>query len=150
MIVLRVNGVSRQFHGDPDMPLLWYLRDELGLTGTKFGCGMGLCGSCTVHVHGEAMRGCVTPVAMAEGKDVTTIEGLDPHGNHPVQRAWRIHDVPQCGYCQAGQIMQAAALLKQTPNLSDQEILDGMAGNICRCGTYQRIFAAVRTAVQEG
>jgi isoquinoline 1-oxidoreductase alpha subunit len=150
MIVLRVNGVSRQFHGDPDMPLLWYLRDELGLTGTKFGCGMGLCGSCTVHVQGEAMRGCITPVAMAEGKDVTTIEGLDPHGNHPVQRAWRIHDVPQCGYCQAGQIMQAAALLKQTPNLSDQEILDGMEGNICRCGTYQRIFAAVRTAAREG
>jgi isoquinoline 1-oxidoreductase alpha subunit len=149
MIVLRVNGVNRQFHGDPDMPLLWYLRDELGLTGTKFGCGMGLCGACTVHVHGEAMRGCVTPVAMAEGKDVTTIEGLDPHGNHPVQRAWRIHDVPQCGYCQSGQIMQAAALLKQKPDLSDQEILDGMAGNLCRCGTYQQIFAAVRTAARE-
>jgi isoquinoline 1-oxidoreductase alpha subunit len=150
MIILRVNGVNRQFHGDPNMPLLWYLRDELRLTGTKFGCGMGLCGACTVHVHGEAMRGCITPVALAEGKEVTTIEGLDPHGNHPVQRAWRLHDVPQCGYCQSGQIMQAAALLKQKPNLSDQEILDGMAGNICRCGTYQRIFAAVRTAAREG
>ncbi len=150
MIVLRVNGVSRQFHGDPDMPLLWYLRDELGLTGSKFGCGMGLCGACTVHIQGEAVRGCSTPVSMAEGKEVTTIEGLDPQGNHPVQRAWRTHDVPQCGYCQAGQIMQAAALLQLTPNPSDQQILDGMAGNICRCGTYQRIFAAVRTAAQEG
>jgi len=149
MVKLRVNGVSRQFNGDPNMPLLWYVRDELGLTGSKYGCGTGLCGSCTVHVDGEAMRGCITAIADAEGKDVTTIEGLDAQGNHPVQRAWRAHDVPQCGYCQVGQIMQAAALLKANPDPSDQEIVDGMAGNVCRCGTYQRIFAAVKTAAQE-
>jgi isoquinoline 1-oxidoreductase alpha subunit len=149
MVSLKINGVSRQFNGDPNMSLLWYLRDELGLTGTKFGCGEALCGACTVHVDGKAVRSCVTPVAEAEGKDVTTIEGLDPKGNHPVQRAWRAHDVPQCGYCQSGQIMQAAALLAENPDLSDQEIIDGMAGNICRCGAYQRIFAAVRTAAQE-
>jgi isoquinoline 1-oxidoreductase alpha subunit len=149
MVVLSVNGVSRQFVGDPDMPLLWYLRDELGLTGSKFGCGTGLCGACTVHVDGQAVRGCITPVAEARGKDVTTIEGLDPNGNHPVQRAWRAHNVPQCGYCQSGQIMQAAALLKENADPSDQEIVDAMDGNICRCGTYQRIFAAVRTAARE-
>ena len=149
MVVLTVNGVSRQFVGDPQMPLLWYLRDELGLTGSKFGCGTGLCGTCTVHVDGEAVRGCIIPVAEASGRDVTTIEGLDPNGNHPVQRAWRAHNVPQCGYCQSGQIMQAAALLKENADPSDQEIIDAMEGNICRCGTYQRIFAAVRTAAQE-
>jgi isoquinoline 1-oxidoreductase alpha subunit len=149
MVSLKINGVSRQFNGDPDMSLLWYLRDELGLTGTNFGCGIAECGACTVHVDGKAVRSCVTPVAEAEGKDVTTIEGLDPKGNHPVQRAWRAHDVPQCGYCQSGQIMQAAALLAENPDPSDQEIIDGMAGNICRCGAYQRIFAAVRTAAQE-
>jgi isoquinoline 1-oxidoreductase alpha subunit len=149
MISMKVNGISRQFNGDPEMPLLWYLRDELGLTGSKFGCGSGLCGACTVHVDGDAVRGCITPVAEAEGKAVSTIEGLDPNGNHPVQRAWRAHNVPQCGYCQSGQIMQAAALLKQNPNPSDQEIIAGMDGNICRCGTYQRIFAAIRTAAQE-
>jgi isoquinoline 1-oxidoreductase alpha subunit len=149
MISLKVNGVSRQFNGDPNMPLLWYLRDELGLTGSKYGCGAGLCGACTVHINGQATRGCVTPLAAAEGKNITTIEGLDPRGNHPVQRAWRAVNVPQCGYCQAGQIMQVAALLNQNPDPSDQEIIDAMAGNICRCGTYQRIFAAVRTAAQE-
>ncbi len=149
MVNLKVNGVSRQFHGDPEMPLLWYLRDELGLTGSKFGCGTGLCGACTVHVGGEAVRGCITAVSAAEGQDVTTIEGLDPDGNHPVQRAWRAHNVPQCGYCQSGQIMQAAALLDANPEPSDQDIVDGMEGNICRCGTYQRIFAAVRTAAEE-
>ena len=149
MVNLKVNGVSRQFHGDPEMPLLWYLRDELGLTGSKFGCGTGLCGACTVHVGGEAVRGCITAVSAAEGQDVTTIEGLDPDGNHPVQRAWRAHNVPQCGYCQSGQIMQAAALLDANPDPSDQDIVDGMEGNICRCGTYQRIFAAVRTAAEE-
>lgn len=149
MISLKVNGVSRQFNGDPNMPLLWYLRDELGLTGSKYGCGAGLCGACTVHIDGQATRGCVTPLASAEGKNITTIEGLDPNGNHPVQRAWRAVNVPQCGYCQSGQIMQAAALLDQNPDPSDQEIIDAMAGNICRCGTYQRIFAAVRTAAQE-
>ena len=149
MVSLKVNGVGRQFNGDPNMPLLWYLRDELGLTGSKFGCGSGLCGACTVHLDGEAVRGCVTPVASADGKSVTTIEGLDLKGNHPVQRAWRAHNVPQCGYCQAGQIMQAASLLATNPDPSDQEIVEGMSGNICRCGTYQRIFAAVRTAAQE-
>lgn len=149
MIALKVNGVARQFDGDPQMPLLWYVRDELGLTGSKFGCGAGYCGACTVHVGGKAMRGCITPVATAEGQDVTTIEGLDADGNHPVQRAWRAHNVPQCGYCQSGQIMQAAALLSQNPDPTDQEIIDGMTGNICRCGTYQRIFAAVKTAAKE-
>ena len=149
MISLRVNGISRQYNGDPNMPLLWFVRDELGLTGTKYGCGMALCGACTVHVDGKALRGCVTPVAAAEGKEVTTIEGLDIDGNHPVQRAWRAQNVPQCGYCQSGQIMNAAALLAANPDPTDQEIVDGMAGNICRCGTYQRIFAAVRTAAQE-
>ena len=149
MVSLRVNGISREFFGDPNMPLLWYLRDELGLTGSKFGCGIGQCGACTVHVGDEAMRGCITPVADAAGQDVTTIEGLDANGNHPVQRAWRAQNVPQCGYCQAGQIMQAAALLKDNPDPSDQEIFDGMDGNICRCGTYKRIFAAVRQAAQE-
>ncbi len=149
MVDVTVNGVRRQFNGDPDMPLLWFLRDELGLTGSKFGCGAGLCGACTVHVDGEAVRGCMTPVADAAGKAVTTIEGLDPKGNHPVQRAWRAHNVPQCGYCQSGQIMQAAALLEANPDPSDQDILEAMEGNICRCGTYQRIFAAVRTAAQE-
>ena len=149
MVSVTVNGTSRQFSGDPNMPLLWYVRDELGLTGTKFGCGMALCGACTVHVDGVAVRGCVTPVSYADGKEVTTIEGLDPEGNHPVQRAWRAHNVPQCGYCQSGQIMSAAALLGANPEPSDDEIVAGMAGNICRCGTYQRIFAAVRTAAQE-
>ena len=149
MVSFKVNGVGRQFNGDPQMPLLWYLRDELGLTGSKFGCGMGLCGACTVHVNGEAVRGCITPVASAEGKAITTIEGLDLKGNHPVQRAWRAQNVPQCGYCQSGQIMQAAALLERNPNPSDQDIIDGMSGNICRCGTYKRIFAAVRMAAEE-
>jgi isoquinoline 1-oxidoreductase alpha subunit len=149
MVSVTVNGTSRQFSGDPNMPLLWYVRDDLGLTGTKFGCGMALCGACTVHVDGVAVRGCVTPVSYADGKEVTTIEGLDSEGNHPVQRAWRAHNVPQCGYCQSGQIMSAAALLGANPEPSDDEIIAGMAGNICRCGTYQRIFAAVRTAAQE-
>ncbi len=146
---LTVNGSPQEFGGDPNMPLLWYVRDVLGLTGSKFACGTGLCGSCTVHVGGEAVRACVTPVSAAEGMEVTTIEGLDAEGNHPVQRAWRAHNVPQCGYCQSGQIMQAAAMLSQNPDPSDQEILDGMSGNICRCGTYQRIFAAVKTAAKE-
>ena len=149
MVSIKINGISRQFDGSPDMPLLWYVRDELGLTGSKFGCGMALCGACTMHVDGSAVRACVTPVSFADGKDVTTIEGLDPEGNHPVQRAWRANNVPQCGYCQSGQIMSAAALLNRNPDPSDEEIISGMAGNICRCGTYQRIFAAVRTAAQE-
>ena len=149
MVPLTVNGVNHEFDGDPNMPILWYLRDELGLAGTKFGCGMALCGACTVHVDGRAIRACVTPVSAADSKEVTTIEGLDPNGNHPVQRAWRSHNVPQCGYCQSGQIMQAASLLAENPDPSDEEVIDGMQGNICRCGTYQRIFAAVRTAASE-
>ncbi len=149
MVPLTVNGVSHEFDGDPNMPILWYLRDELGLAGTKFGCGMALCGACTVHIDGRAIRACVTPVSAADSKEVTTIEGLDPDGNHPVQRAWRSHNVPQCGYCQSGQIMQAASLLAENPDPTDEEVIDGMQGNICRCGTYQRIFAAVRTAASE-
>ena len=149
MVPLTVNGVNHEFDGDPNMPILWYLRDELGLAGTKFGCGMALCGACTVHIDGRAIRACVTPVSAADSKEVTTIEGLDPDGNHPVQRAWRSHNVPQCGYCQSGQIMQAASLLAENPDPSDEEVIDGMQGNICRCGTYQRIFAAVRTAASE-
>ena len=149
MVSLTVNGVTREFEGDPSMPILWYLRDELGLPGTKFGCGRALCGTCTVHLNGEAIRSCATPIAAAEGAEITTIEGLDADGNHPVQKAWRAHNVPQCGYCQSGQIMQAAALLANTPEPSDRQILNAMEGNICRCGTYQRIFAAIRTAASE-
>lgn len=146
MVSLTVNGVAQQYDGDPNTPLLWYVRDELGLAGTKYGCGTGLCGACTVHVDGQAVRGCLTTVGEASGKAVTTIEGLSPDGNHPVQQAWRDLNVPQCGFCQAGQIMQAAALVAAKPSPSDQEILDGMQGNICRCGCYQRIVAAVRHA----
>jgi isoquinoline 1-oxidoreductase alpha subunit len=146
MVTLRVNGQDRSFDGDPAMPLLWYLRDELGLTGTKFGCGQALCGACTVHLDGEATRSCATQVGDAAGKNVTTIEALDADGNHPVQKAWRTLNVPQCGYCQVGQIMQAAALLAAKPNPSDAEITDAMTGNICRCGSYQRILAAVKLA----
>jgi isoquinoline 1-oxidoreductase alpha subunit len=146
MVSLRVNGTSRSFDGDDDMPLLWYLRDELRLTGTRFGCGAGLCGACTVHVDGRAVRACQTPMRTAQGKSVTTIEGLSADGSHPVQQAWAEHNVPQCGYCQSGQIMQAADLLARTPEPSDPEIDRAMAGNICRCGTYQRIRAAIKTA----
>jgi isoquinoline 1-oxidoreductase subunit alpha len=146
MIELRINGVARKFEGDPDMPLLWYLRDELDLTGTKFGCGMGLCGACTIHVNGSAVRSCVTSLQSAAGKDVTTIEGLSSTHSHPLQKAWKEGNVPQCGYCQSGQIMQAAALLKQKPKPTDKDIEDAMTGNICRCGTYQRIRAAIKTA----
>ena len=146
MVKLRVNGVERSFDGDGAMPLLWYLRDELALTGTKFGCGIAACGACTVHLDDEAVRACVVPVSAAAGKSVVTIEGLSPDGGHPVQRAWRAHNVPQCGYCQSGQIMQAVALLSKTPKPTDDEIDQAMAGNICRCGTYLRIRAAIRTA----
>jgi isoquinoline 1-oxidoreductase alpha subunit len=148
MIKLRVNGQERQFDGDPSMPLLWYLRDELGLTGTKFGCGVAQCGACTVHLESDATRACITAMSETEGKSVITIEGLDPRGDNPVQRAWRAEGVPQCGYCQAGQIMQAAALLKQTPNPTDDDIDNAMAGNICRCGTYQRIRTAIKRAAK--
>jgi isoquinoline 1-oxidoreductase subunit alpha len=146
MIELRINGVARKFDGDPEMPLLWYLRDELDLTGTKFGCGMGLCGACTVHVNGTAARSCLTSLQNAAGKDITTIEGLSQTHVHPLQKAWKEGNVPQCGYCQSGQIMQAASLLKQKPKPTDQDIDEAMAGNICRCGTYQRIRAAIKTA----
>jgi isoquinoline 1-oxidoreductase subunit alpha len=146
MVKLRVNGQEQSFGGDPSMPLLWYLRDELGLTGTKFGCGVALCGACTVHIDGEAARSCITAVSDVGGRSVITIEGLDPDGNHPVQKAWRVLNVPQCGYCQAGQIMQAAALLASKKNPSEAEINDAMSGNICRCGCYQRITAAVKAA----
>jgi isoquinoline 1-oxidoreductase alpha subunit len=148
MTKLRVNGVERTFEGDPAMPLLWYLRDELGLTGTKFGCGIAACGACTVHVNGEAQRACVTPVSTLEGKRVVTIEGLSEKGDHAVQRAWRDQNVPQCGYCQSGQIMQAAAFLAKTPVPTDDQIDQAMAGNICRCGTYVRIRAAIHAAAK--
>lgn len=141
-----VNGDVREHDGDGDTPLLWVLRDELQLTGTKYGCGAGLCGACTVHVDGVAVRSCQTSISEVEGKEVTTIEGLSPDGNHPVQEAWRTLNVPQCGFCQAGQIMQAASLLAENPNPTDEEILAGMEGNICRCGCYQRITEAVRRA----
>ena len=146
MVTLRVNGQDRSFDGDPAMPLLWYLRDELALTGTKFGCGEALCGACTVHLDGEAVRSCGVAVGDVAGKTVITIEALDADGNHPVQKAWRALNVPQCGYCQAGQIMQAAALLSANKNPTEQQIHDTMSGNICRCGCYQRITAAVKAA----
>jgi isoquinoline 1-oxidoreductase alpha subunit len=148
MIQLKVNGVQRSFDGDPQMPLLWYLRDELRLTGTKFGCGVALCGACTIHKNGEAIRSCVTLMGALAGSDITTIEGLSEHGLHPVQKAWIQVNVPQCGYCQPGQMMQAAALLKTKKNPSDADIDDAMSGNICRCGTYQRIRAAVKAAAE--
>ncbi|MBO9663435.1 (2Fe-2S)-binding protein [Dokdonella sp.] len=150
MITLTVNGSERQFDGDPTLPLLWYLRDALGQTGTKFGCGMALCGACTVHIDGQATRSCVTPVAAAAGKQVTTIEGLSPDGQHPLQKAWQELNVAQCGYCQPGQIMQAAWLLKTKPNPSDADIDEMMSGNLCRCGTYTRIRAAIKQAAAQG
>lgn len=143
---LRVNGTEQDVDVDPEMPLLWLLRDVLGLTGTKYGCGEALCGACTVHLDGQAVRACVAPVRRAEGKSVTTIEGLSADGSHPLQRAWLELRVPQCGYCQAGQIMSAAALLAKRPQPSDAEIEQSMAGNLCRCGTYTRIRAAIRKA----
>ena len=146
MVNVQVNGQERKFEGDPSMPLLWFLRDELGLTGTKFGCGVELCGVCTVHLDGEAIRACGVAMSDVAGKSVITIEGLDPKGEHPVQVAWRTLSVPQCGYCQTGQIMQAAALLKSKPAPTDAEIDEAMSGNLCRCGCYQRIHAAVRAA----
>lgn len=146
MANLIVNGEKRTFSGDPNLPLLWYLRDEIALTGTKFGCGVGVCGACTVHLDGEAVRSCLTAISVADGKAVTTIEGLSPDGEHAVQKAWRQLSVPQCGYCQAGQIMQAAALLTKNRAPSDEQIVEEMSGNLCRCGCYQRIHAAVRLA----
>ena len=149
MIQLKVNGADQSFNGEPEMPLLWYLRDVLGLTGSKFGCGVGLCGACTVHVNGQATRSCVTAMSGLAGKDVRTIEGLEKNGLHPVQKAWMQINVPQRGYCQVGQIMQAVALLNTKKKPTDREIDEAMSGNICRCGTYQRIRAAIKAAAGE-
>ncbi len=146
MIKLKVNGAARQYDGDPEMPLLWYLRDELQMTGTKYGCGEGLCGACTVHLNGAAVRSCQTTLQAAADKNIVTIEGLSATASHPVQKAWLQANAPQCGYCQSGQIMQAAALLKQKPKPTDADIDSAMKGNICRCGTYQRIRAAIKLA----
>ena len=146
---LRVNGQQRTTDVNPMLPLLWYLRDELNLTGTKFGCGRALCGACTVHLDGQAVRSCSIRLADVRGRAVVTIEGLDPEGEHPVQKAWRAVSVPQCGFCQSGQIMHAASLLAANPKPSDAEIEAVMGGNICRCGCYQRIQAAIRLAAAE-
>lgn len=147
---LKVNGKLRTVDVDPDTPLLWVLRDSLNLTGTKFGCGISLCGACTVHLNGDPIRSCSLPVAGVTGQSVTTIEGLSEKGDHPLQRSWISEDVPQCGYCQSGQIMSAAALLEKNLNPSDEEIDSAMAGNLCRCGTYQRIRRAIRRTAQRG
>jgi isoquinoline 1-oxidoreductase alpha subunit len=146
MASFTLNGTPITVDREGDTPLLWVIRDDAHLTGTKFGCGMGLCGACTVHLRGKAIRSCVTPLSAVEGAAVTTIEGLDPNGGHPVQQAWQELQVPQCGYCQSGQIMQAASALKENPSLSDAEIDQAMNGNLCRCMTYTRIRAAVRRA----
>jgi aerobic-type carbon monoxide dehydrogenase small subunit (CoxS/CutS family) len=143
---ISINGKTHEVNADPSTPMLWILRDHLDMTGTKFGCGIAQCGACTVHLDGVAVRSCQLPIAAINDQEVTTIEGLSENGDHPVQQAWLEHDVPQCGYCQAGQIMTAAALLKQNPNPNDQEIENAMHGNICRCGTYTLIKAAVKTA----
>ena len=148
MITLNVNGRQHQVDVEPDTPLLWVLRDDLGLTGTKYGCGIAQCGACTVHIGGQIARACVTPVSAVGRRRVTTIEGLDPKADHPLQRAWVAEQVPQCGYCQSGQIMLAAALLARTPTPTDDDINQAMAGNICRCGTYQRIRAAIHRAAR--
>ena len=145
---LKVNGKAHQVDVAPDTPILWVLRDSLNMVGTKFGCGMAQCGACTIHVDGVAARSCSLPISAVSDKAVTTIEGLSENGDHPLQEAWIEHDVPQCGYCQAGQIMNAAALLKDNPNPSDEEIASAMNGNICRCGTYVRIKAAIKTAAK--
>ncbi len=147
---LKVNGKVHSVDVDPETPLLWVLRDTLGMTGTKYGCGIQECGACTVHLDGEAVRSCGTPVSEVGDSDVTTIEGLSDDGTHPLQQAWREHAVPQCGYCQVGQIMNAAAMLKANPSPSDEQIDEEMSGNICRCGTYNRIRAAIHTAAAAG
>jgi isoquinoline 1-oxidoreductase subunit alpha len=146
---IKINDKNYDLDVPDDMPLLWFLRDKLELTGTKYGCGMGLCGACTVHIDGQAMRSCVMPVSAVAGKSITTIEGLSTHGDHPLQKAWLKHKVPQCGYCQAGQIMNAASFLATTPRPTGDDIDNAMQGNICRCGTYQRIKIAVAEAADE-
>jgi aerobic-type carbon monoxide dehydrogenase small subunit (CoxS/CutS family) len=146
---LTVNGKPRAVSASPDTPLLWVLRDDLGLTGTKFGCGMGLCGACTVLANGEAIRSCSTTISDVKGKKITTIEGLSPNGDHPLQKAWMVENVAQCGYCQTGQIMAAAALLMKKPKPSDEDIDSAMDGNVCRCGTYLRIRKAIHRAAEE-
>ncbi|NDV91654.1 2Fe-2S iron-sulfur cluster binding domain-containing protein [Alteromonas sp. 345S023] len=148
MVTFSVNGKTHEFNGDPTTPVLWYLRDELNLTGPKFGCGMAQCGACTVHIDGTAQRSCVLPLAAVAGKKITTIEGLSKDGEHPVQQAWVEHKVPQCGFCQCGQMMQAASLLASNSNPSDDEIVANMSGNICRCGTYPRIHKAIKSAAK--
>jgi len=148
-IKLKVNGKSYTTDVDPNMPLLWYLRDTLEYTGTKFGCGIALCGACTVHLDGQAIRSCVMPLSAVAGKSITTIEGLSEKGDHPLQKAWIENNVPQCGYCQAGQIMNAASFLESNPNPSSEDIDNAMQGNICRCGTYQRIKKAISKAALE-
>ena len=150
MLQLKVNGSLHTFDGDPEMPLLWYLRDVLGMTGTKFGCGMALCGACTVLENGKAIRSCTKQMGTTGGAEITTIEGLSASGSRAVQKAWMDVNVPQCGYCQPGQIMQAVSLLKTQPKASDEEIDAAMSGNICRCGTYQRIIAAIHRAAGQG
>ncbi len=146
---LNINGTSKQVDVDPNTPMLWVLRDHLDLVGTKFGCGIAQCGACTIHLDGNAVRSCQLPVSAVESASITTIEGLSEKGDHPVQQAWMEHDVPQCGYCQAGQIMSASALLASNPNPSDTDIDNAMNGNLCRCGTYTRIKAAIKTASQK-
>jgi isoquinoline 1-oxidoreductase subunit alpha len=150
MVAFTVNGERKEVEVDLDTPLLWALREHLGLTGTKFGCGIAACGACTVHVDGNPARSCITPISLVEGRSVTTIEGLSPDGKHPLQKAWVAEQVPQCGYCQSGQIMQAAALLARNKNPSRDEIVEQMNGNICRCGTYLKIIAAIQRAAREG
>jgi isoquinoline 1-oxidoreductase alpha subunit len=149
MITLNINKKSYRIEADPNTPLLWVLRDHIGLVGTKYGCGVAQCGACVVHLDGEAVRSCVTKISRAQGKEVVTIEGLSESNNHPLQKAWLDLDVSQCGYCQAGQIMSAAVLLREKKNLTDQDIDDAMAGNICRCGTYLRIREAIQYAAKE-
>ena len=148
MLQLTVNNKKYDADVSPDMPLLWVIRDVIGLTGTKFGCGMAQCGACTIHLEGEAVRACVTPASRAVGKKITTIEGISDDNRHPLQVAWLLEDAPQCGYCQSGQIMSAAVLLKEKPNPTDQDIDEAMSGNICRCGTYPRIRKAIHTAAK--
>lgn len=148
---LTINGKKETVDNvDGDMPVLWVLRDILQLTGTKFGCGKALCGACTIHLNGKAIRSCSTPISAVDNQEITTIEGLSPDGNHPLQQAWHQENVPQCGYCQTGQIMNASAFLKENPNPTDEQIREAMNGNICRCGTYNRIHEAIRVAAEKG